>query len=265
MDYDFSEDVAKIWPATARSWARFVVVVGGLLFVLDILPRWGKGKERLQMFGFLGPALVLLGDRPGLPADPHGRRCRSTTTPAARSSGWTTTPGSFTHADTLIMLRNTLFWVVCVPLLATAFGLLYAVLVDKARGEKLAKSLIFMPMAISLVGASIIWKFIYAYREADEEQIGLLNQILVWLGLEPQQFLTRRAVEHLLPDRHDDLDPGRLRDGHPVRRDQGDPRRDRRGGPARRRRPAGRCSARSPCRASGPRSWWSSSPSPSAR
>jgi alpha-glucoside transport system permease protein len=88
------------------------------------------------------------------------------------------------------MLRNTLFWVVCVPLLSTGFGLLYAVLVDKARGEGIAKSLIFLTMAISLVGASIIWKFIYAYREADQEQIGLLNQILIWLGGKPQQFLS---------------------------------------------------------------------------
>src|SRR5262249_3509021 len=96
----------------------------------------------------------------------------------------------FTTDDTLLMLRNTLFWVICVPLLSTAFGLIYAVLVDKARGEGIAKSLTFMPMAISLVGAAIIWKFIYAFREADQEQIGLLNQILVWLGMEPQQFLS---------------------------------------------------------------------------
>ena len=62
------------------------------------------------------------------------------------------------------MLINTLVWVVLVPLVATSFGLLYAVLVDKARFEAVAKSLIFMPMAISFVGASIIWKFVYAYR-----------------------------------------------------------------------------------------------------
>lgn len=188
MDYDFSGDVDKIWPALLFM-GGFVVVIGGLLFVLDILPRWGKGKERLQMFGFLGPSLVLLAV--GL------------VYPLLRTIGlsfFNNTRGKFvgldnyswivTNDDTLVMLRNTLFWVVCVPLLATAFGLLYAVLVDKARGEGIAKSLIFMPMAISLVGATIIWKFIYAFREADVEQIGLLNQILVWLGMEPRQFLT---------------------------------------------------------------------------
>jgi len=72
--------------------------------------------------------------------------------------------------------------VVCVPLLATAFGLTYAVLVDKARGEGIAKSLIFMPMAISFVGASIIWRLVYDYRDPAAPQIGLLSQIMIKLG-----------------------------------------------------------------------------------
>ncbi|GAA2607049.1 sugar ABC transporter permease [Dactylosporangium fulvum] len=188
MEYDFSGDVAKIWPALMYMGA-FILVVGALLFVLDILPRWGKNKERLQAAGFLGPALVLL--------------CLGLVYPLVRTVylsfydklgqnfvGFENYTWIFTNDDTLLMLRNTLLWVVCVPLLSTAFGLIYAVLVDKARGEGIAKSLIFMPMAISLVGAAIIWKFIYAFREADQEQIGLLNQILVWLGREPQQFLS---------------------------------------------------------------------------
>ena len=64
-------------------------------------------------------------------------------------------------------------------------------LVDRTRFESLAKTLIFLPMAISLVGASIIWKFVYEYRpdQGNIQQIGLANQILVWLGLEPYQFL----------------------------------------------------------------------------
>lgn len=187
MEYDFSEDVAKIWPALLFM-GGFVVVVGALLFVLDVLPRWGKGRERLHMLGFLGPALLLL--------------CVGLIYPLIRTvflSFFDKTGDNFvgvdnytwllTNSDTLLMLRNTLIWVVCVPLLSTAFGLTYAVLVDKARGEAVAKSLIFLPMAISLVGAAIIWKFIYAFREADQDQIGLLNQVLVWVGLKPQQFL----------------------------------------------------------------------------
>ena len=80
-------------------------------------------------------------------------------------------------------------WVVLVPLLATGFGLLYAVLVDRTRFEKAAKALVFLPMAISMVGASIIWKFVYDYKQAGAQQTGLLNQIFVWLGLNPVQFL----------------------------------------------------------------------------
>ncbi|GAA3450580.1 carbohydrate ABC transporter permease [Dactylosporangium matsuzakiense] len=188
MDYDFSEDVAKIWPAL-MFMAGFVVIVGALLFVLDILPRWGRGKERLQMAGFLGPALILLGV--GL-VYPLIRTVYQSFLDASSDSfiGFENYSWIFTNDDTLIMLRNTLLWVVFVPSLATGFGLLYAVLVDKARGEGIAKSLIFMPMAISLVGASIIWKFIYAYRDPGVEQIGLLNQILVWFGGEPKQFLS---------------------------------------------------------------------------
>ena len=98
---------------------------------------------------------------------------------------------AFTEDQFQTVLRNTLLWVVLVPLLATAIGLVYAVLVDRTRYEPLAKTLIFLPMSISLVGASIIWKFVYEYRpnQGSIQQIGLANQILVWLGLEPYQFL----------------------------------------------------------------------------
>lgn len=95
----------------------------------------------------------------------------------------------FASSDQLIVLRNTFLWVLVTPFVATAVGLVYAILVDGARGEAFAKSLIFLPMAISFVGASIIWKFVYEYRQASSPQIGLLNQVLVWFGQEPQQFL----------------------------------------------------------------------------
>ncbi len=87
------------------------------------------------------------------------------------------------------VLINTVLWVVLVPVVATLFGLVYAVLVDRTRFEKAAKALVFLPMAISMVGASIIWKFVYEYRPTGANQIGLANQLLVWLGLDPYQFL----------------------------------------------------------------------------
>jgi alpha-glucoside transport system permease protein len=106
----------------------------------------------------------------------------------------------FTSSDELTVLRNTVLWVVVTPFIATAVGLLYAILVDGARMEAFAKALIFLPMAISFVGASIIWKFIYAYRpdQANVKQIGVLNQIVVWLGGTPVNWLVGSPLNTLL-------------------------------------------------------------------
>jgi alpha-glucoside transport system permease protein len=95
----------------------------------------------------------------------------------------------FTTSEFQIVLRNTLIWVIVVPIVAVAIGLIYAVLVDRTRGEALSKGLIFLPMAISMVASSIIWRFVYEYRAPGRPQIGLANQILVWLGQDPYQFL----------------------------------------------------------------------------
>jgi alpha-glucoside transport system permease protein len=85
---------------------------------------------------------------------------------------------------------NNLGWLIIVPFFATAFGLIIAVLADRLWWGNIAKSLIFMPMAISFVGASVIWKFVYTYRGPDIEQIGVLNALAVWMGFEPQAWLT---------------------------------------------------------------------------
>src|ERR687897_311814 len=96
-----------------------------------------------------------------------------------------------TNSALVTVLQNTFLWVVITPIVATFIGLIYAVLVDRARIEALAKALIFLPLAISLVGASIIWRFVYEFRPDQQgvDQIGIANQVLVWLGFEPQQFL----------------------------------------------------------------------------
>ena len=87
-------------------------------------------------------------------------------------------------------LLNNLGWLIVVPTLSTAFGLIIANLADKIWWGTIAKSIIFMPMAISFVGAGVIWKFIYDYRGPGDEQIGLLNAIIVSLGYEPQAWIT---------------------------------------------------------------------------
>jgi alpha-glucoside transport system permease protein len=106
----------------------------------------------------------------------------------------------FTQPDLVIVLRNTLLWVVIAPILSTAIGLVYAVLVDRTRFEAFAKALIFLPMAISFVGAAIIWKFVYEYRPNQQniQQIGLVNQVLVWLGFEPVNFILAEPWNNLL-------------------------------------------------------------------
>ena len=87
-------------------------------------------------------------------------------------------------------ILNNLGWLLIVPTLSTFFGLVIANLTDKIWWGTIAKSIIFMPMAISFVGAGVIWKFIYDYRGTGDQQIGLLNAIVVSLGMEPQAWLT---------------------------------------------------------------------------
>ncbi|SMC46065.1 carbohydrate ABC transporter permease [Primorskyibacter flagellatus] len=88
-------------------------------------------------------------------------------------------------------MRNNMMWLLVVPAVSTAMGLLVAQLTDRIRWGAIAKSLIFMPMAISFVGAAVIWKLVYDARPPGTEQIGVLNAIYVGLmDGEPQQWLT---------------------------------------------------------------------------
>ncbi len=87
-------------------------------------------------------------------------------------------------------ILNNLGWLLVVPTLSTFFGLVIANLADRIWWGTFAKSIIFMPMAISFVGAGVIWKFIYEYRGPGDEQIGLLNAVIVSFGFEPQAWIT---------------------------------------------------------------------------
>ncbi len=79
-------------------------------------------------------------------------------------------------------LINNLWWVLAVTLLSTSLGLAIAVLADGIRLERVAKSIIFMPMAISLVGASVVWRFMYIARDSSKSQTGVMNALWVGLG-----------------------------------------------------------------------------------
>ncbi|MCA0927632.1 carbohydrate ABC transporter permease [Ruegeria profundi] len=88
-------------------------------------------------------------------------------------------------------MRNNMLWLIVVPAMSTAFGLLVAQLTDRIKWGNVAKSLIFMPMAISFVGASVIWKLVYDSRPEAEDQIGILNALYLFFGgTDPQTWLT---------------------------------------------------------------------------
>jgi len=98
----------------------------------------------------------------------------------------------FTDKNMLTAFRNNALWVVILTTFTVSFGLIFAVLLDRVRYEKIVKSIVFIPMAISMVGASVIWKFVYAFRPAGAEQIGILNAIVAAFGGEPLGWLIER-------------------------------------------------------------------------
>lgn len=95
----------------------------------------------------------------------------------------------FTDAGMLEVLRNNLLWLVLGTLLTVFLGLVTAVLADRVRIESAFKAMIFIPMAISFVGASVIWRFVYDYKTSDQAQVGLFNAILTSFHLQPQAWL----------------------------------------------------------------------------
>lgn len=174
--------------------ALFVALMGIILFVVDRPrnpPRWFVG------FGFTGAALLLLLlglVYPAVRTIVNSFMNRNST----GFIGFDNYVRAFTEPQFLLVLGNTALWVLVAPIVATFAGLAYAYLVDKSRFEALAKGLVFLPMAISMVGASIIWKFVYEFKPAGVDQTGLLNQFIVWLGGEPQQFLLSRPLNTFL-------------------------------------------------------------------
>lgn len=93
-------------------------------------------------------------------------------------------------------LFNTLLWIVVAPIAAVIIGLAIATLVDRLRtnGEKTAKTIIFLPMAISAVGAATVWRFIYASNPPGQPQIGIQNAIVTKLGFDPVPWLEKSTL-----------------------------------------------------------------------
>ena len=183
--------VAVIWGvggAVALFWvANFVINQFGR--------EWAR---RLAPFVFVGPALAILAWYLLVPtirsfvASLYGPR-------GDVFVGIDNYVYAFTSPAMVQSFRNNLMWLVFGTGFSVGLGLLLATLADRTHGafEVVVKSLIFMPQAISMVGASIIWRFIYEFRPPGTPQIGLLNAIVVALGGEPQAWLLLQPWNNL--------------------------------------------------------------------
>lgn len=103
----------------------------------------------------------------------------------------------FTDPKMLLVFRNNAIWLFVFTGFTVVCGLALAILADRVKYESVAKSLVFTPMAISAAGASVIWKFVYAYRPPGTGQIGLLNAIVTGLGGEPVSWLAVQPMNNL--------------------------------------------------------------------
>ena len=151
-------------------------------------PVWTR---RLQPFVFVGPGLALLAWFLALPT---ARTLILSTMDetGAHFVGLSNYVFAFTDRVMLESFRNNLQWMVFGTAFCVAMGLLIAVLADRSRYETIYKVIIFMPMAISFVGAGVIWKFMYAYRGegVGVTEIGLLNALVLALGGKSQAWLS---------------------------------------------------------------------------
>jgi alpha-glucoside transport system permease protein len=188
----------------ALAGVAIVVGVGGVFLlywgmnrVVDLLPERIRGGVRPYVF--VGPALVILGVFLIYPVintiiisfgDRQGEGF----------VGLDNYEFVFTDESMLRAIRNTAGWIIIVPAVAVSIGLAFATLADRlSRGEQVAKSLIFMPMAISFVGAAVTWRLIYGFRpEGFGTNIGLLNGIKSGLGLSPTPWLQEKPWNNLL-------------------------------------------------------------------
>jgi alpha-glucoside transport system permease protein len=182
-----------------------VVGVGGVFFlywamnwVVNWLPE--RYREGVRPYVFVGPALVILAVFLVYPVintiiiSFGGRQ------PGSGFVGLDNYEFVFTDDSMRRALRNTLGWIVFVPVVATTIGLAFATLADRLRrGEAVAKSLIFLPMAISFVGAAVTWRLIYGFRpEGFGTNIGLLNGVKQGLGMSPTAWLQVKPWNNLL-------------------------------------------------------------------
>lgn len=170
------------------------LILGALLFWADYRAREGAG-HLYQLVLFAAPASILLLVGLVYPAVATFFQSFFDKT-GDQFVGMENYIWVFTNPQGFWSVINSIIWVLVAPTFATVIGLAYAVFIDRARGEKALKILIFMPFAISFVGAGIIWGFMYDFRQGD--QIGLLNAIVTAFGLPPVPWLTIQPLINTL-------------------------------------------------------------------
>jgi alpha-glucoside transport system permease protein len=169
----------------SQALVALVLGVGGIwaLFyaansIVEALP--ARASELLRPYVFVVPAVAVVGLYLIYPT--VGTVYESFTNVPEGAGPLTNYGNAFTNPDVLLALRNNVVWLLIAPAFSVVIGLAFAALVDRVRRESLAKSFVFMPLAISFVGASVIWKFIYAWKPPGQPQIGVFNAIWVWAG-----------------------------------------------------------------------------------
>jgi alpha-glucoside transport system permease protein len=168
--------------------AVLVGYIWGTEQVLRILPERAKPRIRpwlwlLPAFGFLGLFLVY----PTIGTIIRSLQAKTGLNP--KFVGLDNYAWFFGSGSALSALLNNVLWLVFLTLLTVGIGLLIAVLVDRVRYESVAKSVIFLPLAISMVAAGVIWKFMYDYQTAGTTQIGTLNAVIGTVGISPVPWL----------------------------------------------------------------------------
>jgi alpha-glucoside transport system permease protein len=178
--------------------AVFAIVWGvagvGLLFVgmnrlVESFP--DNVRNAVQPFVFVGPAVLILTWFLVLPTI-RTAYLSLLDSDSTTFVGLSNFAAVFTDSQMLESFRNNLLWMILGTFLCVSMGLLIAVLADRSRFEPLAKAIVFMPMAISFVGAAVIWRFVYYYQAAGQQQIGLFNAILTGLGGQPQTWIVNQ-------------------------------------------------------------------------
>lgn len=137
-----------------------------------------KVRDTLRPYLFVLPAVAVVGLYLIYPT--VGTIVTSVTDVPEGESFFYNYADAFTDQDVLLDLRNNMIWLLIAPAASVVIGLAFAGLVDRIRLESLAKSFVFMPLAISFVGAAVIWQFVYAWKPPGQPQIGTLNAF--WVG-----------------------------------------------------------------------------------